>query len=81
METYSTAPEFLRFKTGDDLEAKVEQILNWKNRSKYYSLVPDLRKYGESRFLELDENIGGFIEVMDTPYGSPLRHYSKRWNP
>ncbi len=80
IETYSTAPEFLRFKTGDDLEAKVEQILNWKNKSKYYSLIPDLRKYGESRFLELEENIGGFLEIMDTPYGSPLRQYSRRWN-
>lgn len=79
--TYECAPDFLRFTTGDDLEAKVEKILNWKNRSKYYSLVSDLRKFGETRFLEREENIGGFLEIMDTPYGSSQRHLSRRWNP
>lgn len=81
METYEGAPEFLRFKTGDELEDKVEKILNWKNRSKYYPLIADLRQFGESRFLEREENIGGFLEIMDTPYGSPARHFSRRWNP
>lgn len=77
--TYECAPDFLKFKTGDELESKVEQILNWKNKSKYNTLVPELRKFGESRFLEREENIGGFLEVMNTPYGSPLRQLSRRW--
>lgn len=80
METYDTAPDFLRFKTGDELEAKVEKLLNWKNKANYYKLIPDLRNIGELRFLEREENVGGFLEIMDTPYGS-YRPISKRWNP
>lgn len=81
MVTYSTAPEFLRFKTADELAEKVEMFTNWKNKAKYYKLVPELRKLGESRFLELPQNIGCFLESFDTPWGSNQRHYLKKWNP
>jgi len=80
METYKDAPDFLKFTNSDDLEAKVEKLLNWKNRSKYYSLIPELRKLGESRFLERPENIGCFLEALDTPFNDPSRKFMKYWN-
>lgn len=80
MVTYESAPSILKFKTADELADKLDQITNWKNRAKYYRMVPELRKIGESRFLELPQNIGCFLEALDTPYGSPLRQYLKRWN-
>jgi hypothetical protein len=78
--TYEDAPDFLKFKDSEDLAYKVEKILNWKNRSKYYSLVPDLRKVGESRFLEKPQNIGAFLEPLMTPYGDPSRRFMLPWN-
>jgi glycosyltransferase involved in cell wall biosynthesis len=78
METYKNAPEFLKFKTAEDLEHKLEILL--KNKAKYYSNVDIYRKIGEQRFLERPENIGCHLEVLNTPYGSPERKYLKRWN-
>lgn len=78
--TYESAPEFLRFNTVEDMADKVDKILNWKNRSKYYSLVPNLRRYGESRFLENVDNIGAFLEPLNTKYGSSDRKYVNKWN-
>lgn len=78
--TYEDAPDFLKFKDSEDLEYKVEKILNWKNRSRYYSLVPNLRKVGESRFLEKPQNIGAFLEPLMTPYGDPSRRFMLPWN-
>jgi len=80
METYANAPEFLRFKDAAELEAKIENLLNYKNKAKYYRLLPELRKIGASRFLEVPENIGCFLEALDLPFGSPQRHYLKKWN-
>jgi hypothetical protein len=76
--TYSTAPDFLRFKTEEDLEDKIQKIL--KNKAGYYRLIPDLRKVGATRFLELEHNVGSFIEALDTPYGSKDRRFLKMWN-
>lgn len=81
MVTYDSAPDFLKFTTAEELEEKVAMITDWKNRSKYYKLVPELRKLGESRFLERPENIGCFLEVLDLPYGSNQRRYLKKYNP
>jgi glycosyltransferase involved in cell wall biosynthesis len=81
MVTYSSAPEFLRFNTAEELAEKVEMLTNWKNRSKYYKLVPELRKLGETRFLELPQNIGCFLEAFDLDYGDSRRKYLKKWNP
>lgn len=80
MVTYENAPSGLRFKTVDELADKLEKITNWKNRAHYYKMIPELRKIGESRFLEKPENIGCFLEALDTPFGSPLRQYLKKYN-
>lgn len=78
--TYSTAPDFLKFKDGSELSDKIEKMLNWKNRSAYYKLVPDLRNVGASRFLELEQNVGCFMESLDTSFDSPDRKFLKAWN-
>jgi hypothetical protein len=80
MVTYQGALPDLKFTDGEDLAAKVEKILNWKNRSKYYSLIPELRNIGSQRFLELDENMGAFMEALNTNYGDTSRQFLKRWN-
>ena len=80
MVTYQDAPDFLKFKDSEDLAMKVEYLLDWKNRNKYYKLIPELRKLGESRFLERPENIGAFMEAMNTPFGDPSRKYLRPWN-
>lgn len=79
METYKNAPDFLRFTDAADLEQKIDALLNWKNRARYFRLLPDLRKLGESRFLEHEWNIGCFMEMLNTPWGSQ-RPYLKKWN-
>lgn len=78
METYKNAPEFLKFKTGEDLEHKLESVL--KNKAQYYRNTELLRHIGAQRFLESKENIGCHLEALNTPYGSPERKYLKRWN-
>lgn len=78
METYKNAPDFLKFKNGDDLEQKIEALL--KNKAAYYRNIDLFRHIGSQRFLELRENIGCHTEVLNTPYGSPERKYLKRWN-
>ncbi len=81
METYSTAPDDLKFKTAEDLEEKMDWILNYKNRKRYFANIPKLREYGLTRRLENNENIGCRMEALMTPFGSPERKYLKRWNP
>ena len=78
MHTYKDAPSALKFKTGEDLEEKLEGVL--KNKAAYYRNVSVLRNIGVQRFLELSENIGCHLEVLNTPYGSPERKYLKRYN-
>lgn len=79
METYKDAPDFLKFKTGDDLEAKLDNVLG--DRKTYNNNIAMLREIGESRFLERPENIGCHIEALTTPFGSPDRKFLKKWNP
>lgn len=79
METYKQAPDFLKFKTGEELEEKIKQLI--KNKASYYRNVELFRAIGSERFLERPENIGCHIEVLNTPYGSSERKYLKRWNP
>ena len=79
METYKDAPDFLKFKTGDDLEAKIDSVLG--DRKTYNNNIAMLREIGESRFLERPENIGCHIEALTTPFGSPDRKFLKKWNP
>jgi len=80
METYKNAPDVLKFKTGDELEAKLDMILNWKNRSKYYKNVDVLRSFAFQRYLEHPQNIDCHMEVLTTPYGSPERKNLSRYN-
>ena len=78
METYSTAPESLRFDTVEEFEHKIERILRKKN--KYTQNIRRLRKIGEDRILELDENIGCHLEALNTPWGSSERKFLNKWN-
>ena len=80
MVTYADAPDFLKFHTGEELEEKVEYLLNWKNRSKYYQLIPQLRQVGEQRFLERPENIGACMEALNFSFDSPQRTHLRKWN-
>lgn len=79
MDTYKEAPADLKFKTGEELEQKLDAVL--KNKAAYYRNVELFRQIGSQRFLELDENIGCHLEVLNTPYGSSERKYLKRYNP
>jgi hypothetical protein len=78
--TYSTAPEALRFSCVEEFATKLDNIINYKNRNKYFKNVEILRNVGELRALELPENIGAHLEVLNTPYGDPSRRLLKRWN-
>jgi hypothetical protein len=79
MEPYKDAPDFLKFHDSEDLTEKVDVLLNWKNRSKYYKLIPKLRELGETRFLERPENIGTFLEPLNSEFDSVTRKYIPRW--
>ena len=81
MHTYSTAPDDLKFSTPEEFEEKIDWIVNWKNRKRYYANIKKLREVGVNRFLEKPENIGAHMEALTTPYGSPERKYLKQWNP
>lgn len=78
METYKNAPQHLKFKTGEDLELKIDDIV--KNKSQYYKNVDNYRRIAKSRFLEREENIGCHLEVLTTNFGDPKRKYLKKWN-
>lgn len=76
--TYSSAPDMLKFTTAEDLGDKIEKLL--KNKSGYYRLVDELRKVGASRFLELEQNVGSFMECLNTNFNSSDRKFLKMWN-
>lgn len=78
METYKNAPDFLKFKTGEELESKIDAVV--KNKTQYYKNVSIFRGIAEQRFLERPENIGAHLEVLNTPYGSDQRKYLQKWN-
>ena len=80
METYSTAPPSLKFSSIEEFSDKIDTILRWKNRSKYYKNIKALREIGVSRILEQDSNIGAFLESLNTPYNSPERTFLQEWN-
>jgi len=80
MDTYNSAPEPLRFSSVNEFEQKIDNILNWKNKAKYYNNIAGLRSIGQKRILELDPNIGAHIEALGTPFDSPDREHLKQWN-
>jgi len=80
MDTYYTAPGDLRFSTPEEFESKIEQILSWKNRDKYYKNVSVLRDIANKRILESPDNIGAHMEALTLPYGSSERKFLSKWN-
>lgn len=80
MVTYENAISELKFKTVEELEEKVDKILNWKNRSKYYQMIPRLREIGSERFLEIERNYNTFLECFKTDYGDHSRKLMRIWN-
>ena len=78
IDTYKNAPDFLKFKTGEELEQKLEAVL--KNKPQYYRNTEILRSVGESRFLERPENINCHLEALNTSFGSKDRIHLQRWN-
>ena len=79
METYYTAPDSLKFGSVQELSDKVDSILDWKNRTKYYKNVYKLREIGANRILELEPNIGSHLEALNTEFGDPKRKYIPLW--
>ena len=77
MITYKDAQ--IKFKTGSEMIDLIEKTI--KNKHKYRSNSIELRKIGESRFLEKNENIGAYFEALLTPYQSSQRNYLRKWNP
>ena len=80
MDTYNTAPDDLKFSTVEEFEAKIDAILAFKNKSSYFGNIRKLRAIGERRILEKDDNIGAYLESLNTPWGSDERDKLKRWN-
>ena len=80
METYSNAPDHLKFSSVEEFEAKIDRILNYKRKNKYFQNVHKLRNIGEQRILELNHNLGAHLEALNTPYGSSERKFLKEWN-
>jgi len=79
METYYTAPDSLKFGSVQELSDKVDSILDWKNRTKYYKNVYKLREIGANRILELEPNIGSHLEALNTKFDDPKRKYIPLW--
>jgi|TARA_R100000315_G_C5230894_1_gene141919 hypothetical protein len=80
IETYHSAPANLRFSTIDEFEDKIDKILNYKKKNKYFQNMHKLREIGQRRILELDQNIGSHLEALNTPFGSSEREFLKEWN-
>jgi len=68
----------LRFSSIRELEDKIERTLRKKN--KYTQNISKLRRIGENRILEVEENIGCHLEALNTPFGSTERKYLNKWN-
>ena len=67
--TYENAP--IKFKTGDEMIAQVEETLSKKGR--YMNICSKARKVAETRFLENEENINKYNELYNYGYRSAER--------
>lgn len=76
MITYKDA--VIKFKTGEEMVARIEETL--KRSNNYIENAHRLRKIGEKRFLERDENHDCYVELFTTPYGSADRKNLARFN-
>lgn len=74
--TYQDAP--IKFKTGDEMIDQVDKVVS--KAGKYKNMGPRLRKVAKERFLENDENVGCYLELFNTPYGSKDRINLAKWN-
>lgn len=77
--TYGTAPEYMKFDNDNFLD-KIEELLNYKNKARYYKKSDDLKRHYQDRVLELPQNIGCWVELFNTPYGSSERKLLSKWN-
>jgi hypothetical protein len=78
METYKNVPDQLRFSDRAEFIEKISHIL--EDKKAYKENIPLYRSYAESRFLERPENIGCYLEVLNTPFGSDERKYLTKFN-
>jgi glycosyltransferase involved in cell wall biosynthesis len=76
MCTYEDAT--FKFKTGDEMVDQLDVILGKKG--KYMNLSAKARKFADSRWLELDQNIDKYVELYTHPYGDPNRKLINKLN-
>jgi glycosyltransferase involved in cell wall biosynthesis len=76
MCTYSNAR--YKFKTGDELVDEISKLV--RNKQAYKKTIPELRQIGVERFLEHNQNLSCFEDLILYPYGSPNRVHLNRWN-
>ena len=74
--TYENAP--IKFKTGDEMINQIETTL--RDVDRYKSVCKRARQYADTRWLETDTNLECYMELYNTPYGSPLRKNLARYN-
>lgn len=79
MCTYENAD--LKFKTGDEMLALIEQELGSSDKYKYKAKSLERYKVAENRFLEHDRNIDCYMDLYTYPYGDPRRTNLARYNP
>lgn len=76
--TYDSAPNFLKFNTGEEMIDRINSVV--KNRNKYLSLSKSLHEIGDARHLELKQNYMCHFEIATTPYNSAKRQYLNKFN-
>jgi len=76
MCTYKDAP--IKFKDGDGMIKCIEDTLS--NGKKYRAEAHKRYKVAQNRFLENEENINCYLELITLPYGHPDRIMLSRYN-
>jgi len=76
MCTYENA--LFKFKTGDELIDGISKLV--RNKQAYKKAIPTLREIGVKRFLEHNQNLLCYEDLILHPYGSPNRIHMNRWN-
>tara|TARA_A100001515_G_scaffold41634_2_gene32790 strand:- start:1585 stop:2823 length:1239 start_codon:yes stop_codon:yes gene_type:complete len=74
--TYENAP--IKFKTGDEMIARIEQTL--KDTKRYKSICKKASSYADTRWLEDDKNIDCYMELYQYGVGDPKRVNLSRYN-
>lgn len=76
MCTYKDAP--VKFKTGDEMIECIDRELS--SASVYKEKAPGRYRQAQKRFLENDENIDCYVELLNLPYGDKDRKMLSKWN-